>query len=259
MNIKLGCDPEVFCRKDGELVSAYGLIKGNKTHPFPVKNGAVQVDGMALEFNINPASTEEEWGYNIESVMKQMEEMIDPHYKLDLSPTAEFGKEYIDLQPDEAKMLGCEPDYCAYKTGENRSPDGTGGYRTAGGHIHVGWTDKPKGNHAVQAISLVKQMDFYLALPSLLFDRDVKRRSMYGQAGAYRIKDYGVEYRSLSNAWLTSKELISLIYTNTRGAINSLMVGSSLHSSYPHIEQVINESDTVEAKRILDLEGIAYV
>ena len=258
MNIKLGCDPEAFLKKDNKLVSAYGLIPGSKEQPHKVKNGMVQVDGMAVEFGIDPASTEEEWGYNIESVLQQMQEMI-PQHELALTPTAEFGKEYIDLQPDEAKMLGCEPDYCAYKAGENSMPDGSMGIRTAGGHVHIGWTDKPNANHGTQAVELVKQLDFYLGLPSLLFDKDMKRRSMYGQAGAYRVKDYGVEYRSLSNAWLTSKQLISLIYTNTKGAVSSLLRGGSLYSTYPHIQQVINESDSVEAKRILDLEGIAYV
>jgi len=258
MNILLGCDPEVFVKNGDKVVSGHGLIQGTKEHPFPVKDGAVQVDGMALEFNIKPAANEEEWGYNIESVLQQMQEMI-PQHELALTPTAEFGKEYIDLQPDEAKMLGCEPDYCAYKAGENSMPDGSMGIRTAGGHVHIGWTDKPNANHGTQAVELVKQLDFYLGLPSLLFDKDMKRRSMYGQAGAYRVKDYGVEYRSLSNAWLTSKQLISLIYTNTKGAVSSLLRGGSLYSTYPHIQQVINESDSVEAKRILDLEGIAYV
>ena len=52
---KVGADPEIFLGDaDGGLVSAYGLIKGDKEHPFPVTNGAVQVDGMAAEFNIDP-------------------------------------------------------------------------------------------------------------------------------------------------------------------------------------------------------------
>jgi len=58
MKILVGCDPELFVKKDGVLVSAHGLVQGSKEHPFRVSKGAVQVDGMALEFNIDPAEDE---------------------------------------------------------------------------------------------------------------------------------------------------------------------------------------------------------
>ena len=52
MNILIGADPELFVKKDGVVVSGHDLIQGTKADPFPVQDGAVQVDGMALEFNI---------------------------------------------------------------------------------------------------------------------------------------------------------------------------------------------------------------
>ena len=56
-NILIGCDPEVFVKQNGVFRSAHGLIRGDKKNPQKIRSGAVQVDGMALEFNIDPART----------------------------------------------------------------------------------------------------------------------------------------------------------------------------------------------------------
>jgi hypothetical protein len=58
MEFKIGADPEFFLRDKatGKFVSAHGLIPGTKRQPMKVDKGAVQVDGMALEFNIDPVT-----------------------------------------------------------------------------------------------------------------------------------------------------------------------------------------------------------
>ena len=53
---------------------------------------------------------------------------------------------------------------------------------------------------------LVKQLDWYLGGWSIARDENTERRSLYGKAGACRIKDYGVEYRVLSNFWVTTRD-----------------------------------------------------
>ncbi len=60
-NFTYGCDPEVFLMVGDKYVSAHGLFPGTKAEPFKVEKGAVQVDGLALEFNIDPAKTPEEF------------------------------------------------------------------------------------------------------------------------------------------------------------------------------------------------------
>ena len=230
MSYLIGTDPELFVTKGGILQSAFGLIKGDKANPFVVDNGAVQVDGMALEFNTDPTDCEDTFVSHLSTVMKQLKEMV-PDYEFFLEPTAEFGKDYIEEQPLAARELGCDPDYNAYTGKVNKKPDGDGGFRTASGHIHIGWTEGEDVNcpfHFDECCSVAKQLDAYLGIPSLLFDADEKRRQMYGQAGAFRPKPYGMEYRVLSNAWLKTEELQRWVFSNAQLAMDRLVAGEAL-------------------------------
>lgn len=226
MDILIGADPEKFVHDGKEFVSAHGMIRGSKEQPFAVDNGAVQVDGMAVEFNIDPASNKEEFLSNLKSVMTQLDAMLPSHSTV-ACPTADFSVEIMDAAPEEAKELGCEPDYNAWKGGAvNPTPDGDVNFRTGAGHLHIGWTsdmDITDPSHVAACISICKQLDLYLGLPSVLFDKDDRRRELYGKAGAMRIKPYGVEYRVLSNAWLEDESLMSWVYDNTMKAIAALV------------------------------------
>lgn len=254
----VGADPECFIRKDGKFFSAHGLIKGDKKNPFPVNNGAVQVDGMALEFNINPASTEGEFLFNVSDVLNTLKLMV-PEYEVVATPVADFDIDYIKQQPAEALELGCDPDYNAWTQKANEKPDGERPFRTASGHIHVGWTndiDKNNPMHIAMAEEATRQLDFYLGLPSLHYDKDTRRREMYGKAGCYRPKPYGVEYRTLSNVWLTSEKLIKWVYNNTQKAMQELVNGNILAKKYGDIQELINDSDVERANAIIKAENI---
>lgn len=252
LNILIGCDPEVAIQQNGIFKSAYGVIEGDKDNPYPVKNGAVQVDGMLLEFNTDPASTEEEFVYNVTSVLSQLKAMV-PQYKVLAVPVATFDADYMKAQPNKATELGCTPDYNAYTSKENERPNGEVNFRTGAGHVHIGWTqgEHPYGeDHRALCETVVKQMDVFLGLPSVLFDSSVQRRELYGKAGAYRPKSYGVEYRVLSNAWVGSENLTRWVYRATMKAMRELEAGNHLYEQVADIQRIINTSD-VEAARAL--------
>ena len=103
--ILVGCDPEVFVKQAGVFKSAFNLIKGDKKHPQKVRNGAVQVDGMALEFNIDPAHSEDEFCYYVQDVLDTMTKMV-PEYEVVAVPVAHFDAGYMKLQPAAALELG---------------------------------------------------------------------------------------------------------------------------------------------------------
>lgn len=231
----IGADPELFVRKNGELVSAYGLIPGTKDKPFKVNGGAVQVDGMALEFNIDPASTFKEFNDNIESVLSELKKLVGNDYEFDFSPVAEFGQAYIDAQPNAAKELGCDPDFSAYTGLANPKPSGDLGIRTASGHIHIGWTkDQDVANlDHIEACQMVsKQLDTTVGGMARVWDRDNVRRKMYGNWGAYRPKPYGVEYRTMSNVWVGDIRARELVFEVAMKSVSKLLEGVRFYESW---------------------------
>lgn len=255
MKITIGCDPELFVKKDGKFRSAHGLIQGTKDEPFKVDKGAVQVDGMALEFNTDPASTSDEFVTNIRTVLAQMEAMV-PGYDFAIVPTARFNGNHFRVQPDEAKELGCTPDYNAWTLNENPKPNNLTTMRTASGHVHIGFcdgADPGDKDHRVRCATLMKQMDFYLGLPSLLWDNDKDRRSMYGQAGCFRPKPYGAEYRVLSNAWLLNDARIRFVFDKTQQAVSDLLSGIRPAEAIGEfaMNRTINNSDGYSARLLL--------
>ncbi len=258
MEILVGCDPEVFVRQNGVFKSAYGLIKGDKANPQKVNRGAVQVDGMALEFNIDPAHSEDEFCLNVQDVFNTMKLMV-PDYEVVAVPVAHFDMDYIKQQPAKALELGCDPDYNAWSGMINDKPNGQRPMRTASGHVHVGWTngaDIESIEHISMCQAATKQLDFFLGLPSLMYDDDQERREMYGKSGCCRYKPYGVEYRTLSNAWLQSEALMRWVYRNTIAGMERLIAGDALFNKHGDIQDIINSNDKRLAEAIIREENI---
>lgn len=229
MEVLVGADPELFVwDKVGQrYVSGHDLCPGTKENPFKVEGGAVQVDGLALEFNIDPAKSLDEFEKRIFGVRKQLEDIVGDGYELRAVPSVEFDKEYYDSLPDDIKKVGCDPEFDAY-TEEVREPVPSGNIRCGAGHIHVGWRDDAdikSPNHRADCFTLAKQFDHYLGVYSRYWDFDKQRVVSYGRPGGCRIKTYGVEYRTLSNAWLNDPELVKFVYSQTITAVNDLFKG----------------------------------
>jgi hypothetical protein len=216
--ILIGADPELFCMVGDKYVSAHDLLPGTKAEPFFVENGAVQVDGVAAEFNIDPASSEDEFIHNMNSVVEQMTLMIqsiNDQVRLVCTPTAWFDKDYFELLPYETKLLGCEPDFDAKTGDQNPKPKTDKPFRTGSCHIHVGWTsgaDPYSKEHFELCRKVVLSLDETLYPMSMEWDDDQTRRELYGKEGSFRPKSYGFEYRPLSNKALESEEVLRLIY-----------------------------------------------
>lgn len=231
MKIKLGCDPELFVTDlQGRPRSAYGLVPGTKESPHKVRKGAIQVDGMALEFNIDPVETEKDWVNNISTVMRELRAATPDKYKFLVKPSVRFNGNHLRVQPDEAKELGCMPDFNAYTLQENPRPNGNTTLRTASGHIHIGFRDDGPidEEHTMRCATLAKHLDLFLGMRSLEWDKDKTRRTLYGNPGAIRIKPYGLEYRVLSNAWLEKEKLVRFVYNQTLACIEDLKTNGSL-------------------------------
>jgi len=255
--VLVGADPELFMRNPntGEFVSADdhdsgARIPGTKWEPHAVPYGAVQIDGTALEFNINPAHTADEFVFNIRSVMTTLTNMV-PGYNVVAEPVARFDRYYFENKvPSHAQELGCNPDYNGWTEDVNPHPDPAGEpFRTASGHIHIGWTngaDVEDKDHFLLCCKFARQLDYYLGMYSLLWDPDGTRRQLYGKAGAFRPKSYGLEYRVLSNRWLKDEQLMRWVYNTTQVAMADGFVGAWAENSYGDIAREVIDTNDVE-------------
>lgn len=235
INLLVGADPELFVRKargDRSYVSAHGLIPGTKEDPYRVECGHIQVDGMAVEYNIDPAANAEEFHHNNVVVLRELKRMVGDKFDLVAKPWAKFSKKVWDNAPQEAKILGCNPDFNAYSMTTNNPPNAELDFRTASGHIHIGWASDKDVNdmaHFADCCMMAKELDALLGLPSLILDPSNKRRELYGKPGAFRPKPYGMEYRVLSNFWVGSnKAMHDWIHSRVVEAFTRLTEGRSL-------------------------------
>jgi len=237
-----GCDPELFLKntKTGQLISSIGLIGGSKDFPMPIGNGcAVQEDNVAVEFNIPPCNNAKDFIDSInfnKAYLKRKAESLG--LELLIQPSAVFDDE--QLATPAAKVFGCDPDFNAWKDGaiNPRPKCKNKNLRSAGGHIHIAVPD------GVDIIEVVKAMDLFVGCQMLEFDHDEDRRLLYGKAGAYRKKSYGVEYRTASNAWIETDERMQWAWDQTDKAVDFVVNGGVITEEQGKlIQKCINESD----------------
>ena len=241
--LTLGADPEVFfASKSGELVSAIGRIGGTKNQPIAeLEPGFMSLeDNVAAEFNIPPSKSFTNFNKNIKTGLG----FIDNYAKnanLIISNNASgiFTPEQLDNQ--QAQEFGCEPDFNAWSLDINNKPMAANqNLRSCGGHIHIGGIEDLTAHHVIRA------MDLFLGVPSVLLDTDRQRRELYGKAGAYRYKDYGAEYRTLSNFWIFKQSLRKWVWNSTKLAVEFVRRGNIIEATSgvgELIQYTINESD----------------
>lgn len=227
--VYIGADPELFLKDtSGNYVSSIDKIGGTKSNPkkIDIAGTAVQEDNVAVEYNIVPSQTVEEFVANNFLAISYLDRRAkELGLSLAMDATALFPKS--ELEDMRALQFGCEPDFNVWSN-EYQSPpalDSTNwNLRTAGGHIHVGYKNPTEES----SIELVKAMDLFVGLPAIKYDTDVVRRTRYGTAGSCRFKPYGVEYRTPSNFWIKSRQAMVWIYKQTHAAISFLNRGGKI-------------------------------
>lgn len=256
-NFQIGCDPEIFLTKRGKGVSAFSLIPGSKESPSKTDGGAVQPDGFSAEFNTDPVPLRDfvTFNANIVKQLRHLRAIVPKELSLSIQPVMEFDKDYIDKQPEESKILGCDPDMNAYTLKVNEAPDAEDlNFRSGAGHIHFGWgADIPVENEEHIAIcgEFVKMLDATVGLFMTCIDREPRRRELYGKAGAFRPKPYGVEYRTPSNAWIVNRDTRLIVHTLSVYAAKEATRGRDVMSILgippADVREIINTGDHKKA------------
>jgi Phage phiEco32-like COOH.NH2 ligase-type 2 len=223
MKFTFGADPEfIIANKNDEIKSAIGILPKKEKAFFENGNG-YYFDNMLAEIAVKPAENEFEILSNIKQALKGLANFINPN-KFLIKASSNYPKKEINCI--DAKIVGCNPEWNVYTLKCVFPPEEDvyflDGYyqfkncfRSAGGHIHIGCEML---YDSIEALNTIRMMDLFLGIPSVFLDTDEtskKRRKIYGHAGSHRITDYGIEYRALGNFWLSSPDLVSLMYNLT--------------------------------------------
>ena len=252
-NAVLGTDPELFLYSEDyfKFVPVCGLVGGTKDEPIPINlendGFTLQEDNVALEFTIPPASTKNEWIDSINFVKNYITETVLTPKGLVPRYVGSARFEPSDLDNPAAQHMGCSSSYDAWTFEQHYVDRDDYTLRTTGMHIHVGYKDPDVD----VSIDLIRAMDLFLGVPSVFMDPDTERRKMYGKAGDYRLKGYGVEYRVLSGYFLGSNELLSWLWDATQKAIDFVNAGGII-TNPEDIIKAINNCDKELAKEILE-------
>jgi hypothetical protein len=267
--LTVGSDPEAFLRdKNGELISAIGLVPGTKEQPHKTVNGSVQHDNILAEFNSKPANSVLEFIDNHKLIISDLNSILTPlNLHLDFIASAMCSDAL--LSNPISRVAGCDPDYNAWELCRNTPASYTfTNLRAAGGHVHIAFDQAV--NNPKARINFIRALDMVLGVPSVILDTDVARRGVYGKAGSFRPKDTinfdsdigpdpydGVEYRTLSNFWLKSEELMGWIWNGVERVYNNLEELSEKAEFYKEvIVSTINSGDSEKAKLFCAKEGI---
>lgn len=247
----LGCDPEVFiCDLNGALKSSIGKIGGSKSHPQPLPIGegyCVQEDNVAMEFNIPPAASAKEYVESISKTLDFLADGVKQMYGYELSKLSAASFPAEELTDPAAMVFGCDPDYNAWTGKKNPRPSAPDkALRSCGGHVHVGF-DK----NSINGVKLIRMMDLYHGVPSILMDQGEMRKQLYGKRGAYREKPFGVEYRTLSNFWIFQPETIEWVWRNVDRAITAVEAQFPVEELDDRILQAIDHNDKAVAEQLV--------
>ena len=219
-NLTIGADPELFIQNNERIISAEGIIPGTKLRPMIFEEGfGLQLDNMAAEFNIPASSTLEDFTKNLEFGLGFIKDFVGREgFSISKEAVANnFSPK--ELSTKNAQRFGCDPDYCVWTESMNAPPKASNTLRTVAGHVHIGFDQAMEVNDE-NCERVMKAFDLFVTLPSILTDPDRMRRAMYGKAGAFRVKPYGIEARTLSNFWIFDKNSIKMIWEGTLMATN---------------------------------------
>lgn len=231
----LGTDAEVFWIKNGEPFPVCGLLGGTKLDPRPIPelgNGfMIQEDNVTAEFNIPPCKTADQFSDAIEKQLEWNRIQARLHgCEISIVPSLVFHPK--NLQTLQAQTFGCDPELNAWSRTRSRVSDAYRlslkkefpkimELRTAAAHIHTGFlVDGQVSNDMTIKERLVKLQDLALGIPFGMLEEDPTRMFLYGKFGSFRPKPYGVEWRTLSNRWLSNPTYRKVIFTVTKTLIN---------------------------------------
>lgn len=262
----LGTDPELMVAdRTGKIVSAIPVVGRDKYDPLDYDGIKVYYDNTMIEATTIPAASKESFISSIRDAFECIHGVIGDDFSIVTVPSSYFSEEEC-LHPD-AIVSGCAPEFCAYKAEMCFPPEFEDTFRSAGGHIHIGRSDFEQFSEgdaeknkefllsSKSKLKIIKLMDVFVGCPMTLLDNSeasLQRKRLYGKAGRFRPTDYGVEYRTPSNFWLSSPKTAELIWDLTMMALESAKGNSVKSADCTKAFNAINSDDDAVALELVE-------
>jgi len=215
----IGSDPEFFIidQNTAKPLKASQFTGGTKDDVEEMGDDFnVHADNVMMELNLPPSVSKEAFVKNILTGKTKLQDILFPHTLVTV-PSMHFPKNLL-LSKDDWE-IGCDPDKSAYTMQNNPTIELKTGMRFAGGHVHIGLPEDMIEIDTI--ISIIKALDYLFMDMVIREDSDSNRKEIYGTPGRFRFKDYGLEYRSLSNFWLRRVVSIKRVYDIVEEAVNN--------------------------------------
>jgi hypothetical protein len=260
--ITLGTDPEGF------IVDQMGKVCGSEhfipedglkvIYPSPYDSscnengGSIVRDGIQFELHPRPTHCRQVLGREIANALIKLKSLLGEKHSISFATTVDVDKTELENLSPSSRRLGCSPSLNVYGATPLGVDPETYPVRSAGGHIHFGLRELP----TLDKLRIVPLLDILVGNTSILFDQDLRaaeRRKVYGRAGEYRLPSHGLEYRTLSNFWLQSYELMSLFFGLARAAVTiESDSGDNKHSYADELIESVDLAKVIQAINTAD-------
>ena len=264
----VGVEREMPVYVNNVAVPAQLLIpQYTKESPLQVNGGTMHHDCSLLEFTTPPCASggnlrdsyvrQYDYVHGVllatEDVRRRAADVVGESVrsiKLSSHTAATFSQVEFMNQP-ENRELGCSPSRNAYGSRPIR-PEGYADTKRFGGtHLNI---STPETTSAEDR-SLVMAVDVAFAMPHMFKCNDVYdeqlRRELYGRAGEYRRKDFGIEFRVLSSNFLSTYSLHS-VYHALKYLVECDEAYTYQHPEGVDVESIINTMNRPQALQVLN-------
>lgn len=269
--VGMGCDPEIFVTHgDGSLFPAFEFLPPKPSAPkesIPLFWDGYQAEFCPRAFNCLAWLMDDVRTGLMNTLFEARKK--DPTAKLSLKSVFPLSPEELATREEKYINLGCSPSKNAYGERPLSIDPRTLPWRMAGGHIHFGlptesgYTKRDYPLTSAGRVSrlpeVVKFLDATLGVISVsLFQglEDPLRRNFYGRPGEYRMPPHGLEYRVLSNAWLTHPAIAHLTYELGRAFIRMAHLSPIYRDAWKYdedeVRSIILDLDVKGAQKVME-------
>lgn len=253
-NYTIGADFELFLKnkETDEIINAKNYVKGSKKRPFNFDKTSpfwcTSLDNISLEGNIKPCTNANEFDQYIKYVIDYMNSKLPKNLCTVHDPAVFVNPE--QLYTRESKMFGCEATYNAYTLEKNPmlSAEETN-LRTCCTHVHIKYDDMD----IITSSELVKAMDLFLGVPSVMIEPPNMRRTLYGKLGEMRFNPKKTtEYRVLSSFFSETEQLRKWVFENTVKAIDWINEGNLITADlFGRFNNIMSNTDIDDAEQLV--------